>query len=110
MVGFKTSLMMNNICVCVCPYMLMYGGEKEREKESKKGEKTQFQECVLIFGMASKFKFMGTSQDVFIAHIFITRSLFDIKFNLPFEINNLHDFFSNISSEIIYFTKPMLFQ
>lgn len=60
--------------------------------------------------MASKFKFMGTSQDVFTAHIFITRSLFDIKFNLSFEINNLHDFFSNISSEIIYFTKPMLFQ
>ena len=65
----------------------------ERERESKKGEKAQFQECVLKFGMASKFEFMGTFQDVFTAHIFISRSLFDVKFNLTFEINNLHDFF-----------------
>ena len=44
---------------------------RERERESKKREKAQFQECALKFGMASKFEFMGTFQDVFTAHIFI---------------------------------------
>lgn len=68
-----------------------WGGEREKGRAKK--EKKQFQECVLKFGMASKFEFMGTFQDVFTAHIFISRSLFDVKFNLTFEINNLHDFF-----------------
>ena len=59
------------MCLSIC--VNVWG--REREREGEKGEKTQFQVCVLKFGMASKFKFMGTSQDVFTAHIFITRSL-----------------------------------
>lgn len=64
----------------------MRGGGRERERESKKREKAQFQECVLKFGMASKFEFMGTFQDVFTARIFISRSLFDVKFNLTLNL------------------------
>lgn len=74
--------------MCLC----MRGGGGKRKGEQERRKSTVSRMCAKIWH-GKQIRIYGNFPRRVHCALFITRSLFDIKFNLTFKINNLHDFF-----------------